>query len=221
MMEKKLTAETPAEFDISTLKKNSQLRSVWARLKRNKMAMGAAVLVLILVLCAVFAEYIAPYPYDKTDIAHSFEMPSLQHPLGTDDFGRDLLSRLIYGARVSLFVSVMSILIGMVFGIFLGLTSGYFGGIYESIVMRCIDILMALPGFLLSVTVSAALGTGLLNTAIAISISTIPSYCRLVRATVLSLKSQEYVESATAFGASSAWILLKHVLPNTFSPIIV
>ncbi len=212
---------TAKDIGIEGIKKVSLWRDVWKRLRRNRMAMGALFIVIVLILVAIFADKIAPYDYAKQNIVEQFQFPSSKHPLGTDDFGRDILSRLIYGARISLLVSVSAVIIGLVIGTALGACAGYFGGKCEMIIMRCIDVLMALPSFLLAVTISAALGTGLQNTAIAISIGGIPSYCRLMCANVMSLRNQEFVESARACGAGDLRILFKHILPNTLSPIIV
>lgn len=203
------------------LKKQSQWREVWKRLRRNKLAMVALAVVIILIIVTVFADFIAPYDYAKQDLSNKFQFPSLAHPLGTDNFGRDILSRIIHGGRVSLLVAVMAVGIALVSGCFLGATAGYFGGKYESFVMRCMDIVMAIPGFLLAVSISAALGTGIQNTALAIAVGAVPSYARIMRATVLTIKDQEYIEAARATGASNMRILFRHIVPNTLSPIIV
>lgn len=203
------------------LRKRSQWRDVWKRLRRNKLAMVALVVVVLLVLVAVFADFVAPYPYDGVDPVNRFQYPSLAHPLGTDNFGRDLLSRIIYGGRISLLVAVVSVGLALVIGCILGATAGYFGGLYESVVMRCMDVLMAIPAFLLAVSISAALGFGTFNTALAIAVGAIPSYARIMRANVLTIKDQEFVEAATATGASNMRIIFRHILPNTLSPIIV
>ena len=202
-------------------KKRSQWRDVWIRLCRNKLAMVAMVVVLLLVLVAVFADFVTPYAYDAIDPVNAMQYPSLAHPLGTDNFGRDILSRVIYGGRISLLVAVMAVAIALISGSLLGATAAYFGGIYESIIMRAMDIVMAIPGFLLAVSISTSLGGGVWQTALAISIGAIPSYARIMRATVLTIKDQEYVEAARATGASDLRIILKHIVPNTLSPIIV
>ena len=202
-------------------KKHSQWRDVAHRLWKNKVAMGALILVLIIVLAAIFADFITVYDYGGINMGDKLQFPSLAHPLGTDNFGRDILTRIIYGGRVSLLVAVLTVAISFVVGGLLGATSGFFGGVFDGIVMRIMDIFMAIPPFLLAVCISTALGSGIVNTAIAIAAGTIPSYARMVRSTVLTIKDQEFVEAATAVGASNFRIILRHVLPNILSPIIV
>ncbi|MGI5935678.1 MAG: ABC transporter permease [Oscillospiraceae bacterium] len=201
--------------------KHSQFLDVMRRLFKNKAAVVGLFLVIVIVFVAIFANYISPYdPYEQ-NISERLTFPCKEHLLGTDNFGRDLLSRIIYGERTSLLVALLAVVIAMVIGIILGATAGYFGGVYEGIVMRVMDILMAIPGLLLAVSISAALGSGIFNTALAISVAGIPSYARICRANVLTLKSQEFVEAAKATGSSSARIILKQILPNILAPIIV
>lgn len=205
--------------------RRNRKRGPWAevmhRLVRNKMAMVSLVLVLLICLTAVFADLIAPYPYDEIDMTARFELPSWEHPLGTDNYGRDLLSRIIYGGRISLLVSLLAVALSFVAGCVLGATAGYFGGVYEGIVMRVMDMLMAIPMFLLAVSISAALGTGTFNSAIAIAVGFLPPSTRLMRATVLTIKEQEFVEAARATGSSQMRIVIKHITPNTLAPVIV
>ena len=217
----KVNAKVKAAEAPKRNKKRSQWRDVWIRLCRNKLAMVAMVVVILLVLMAVFAEVIAPYDYSAIDPINKMQYPNAEHWLGTDNLGRDLLSRVIYGGRVSLLVAVMAVAIALISGSLLGATAAYFGGLYETIVMRAMDIVMAIPGFLLAVSISASLGGGVWQTALAISIGAIPSYARIMRASVLTIKDQEYVEAARAGGASDLRIIVKHIIPNTLSPIIV
>ena len=202
-------------------KKRSQWRDVWIRLRRNKLAMIAMFVVIALVLVCVFADVIAPYAYDKASPPDRFQYPNAKHLLGTDDKGRDLLSRIIYGGRISLLVAVMAVAMALISGSLLGAVAAYFGGLCETLIMRAMDIVMAIPGFLLAVSISSALGGGVWQTALAISIGAIPSYARIMRASVLTIKDQEYVEAARAGGASDLRIIVKHIIPNTLSPIIV
>ncbi len=204
-----------------SLRKRSQWRDVWKRLRRNKLAMIGMVLVIIIVFSAIFADVISPYPYDGIDVANRMQFPSAKHWLGTDNFGRDLLSRIIYGGRISLLVACAAVGIALVIGGILGATAGFFGGVYETIVMAFMDILMAIPGFLLAVSISTALGGGTFNTSLAIAIGCVPSYARLVRSQVLTLKDREFVEAAESMGASKMRIIFHDIIPNALSPIIV
>ena len=207
--------------ELEDLKKRSQFWDIWRRLRRNKLAMLGLIIVLVLVLSAIFANFIAPYDYAQQDLTNMKAWPSREHLLGTDDYGRDILSRIIYGGRVSLLVAILSIVFGLIVGGILGISAGYFGGIYDGTVMRIMDIVMAIPGFLLAVCISAALGSGVLNTAIAIGIGCVPGYARLLRALVLSIREQEYVEAARATGASDLRIMFRQIVPNILSPVIV
>ena len=215
------TTVNAAVLSDDELKKRSQLRDIWRRLRRNKLAMVGMALVLVLSVCAIFADVVAPYDYAATDFAAAMEYPSARHLMGTDNYGRDILSRVIYGGRVSLLVAVLAVAFGLVAGGVLGLIAGYFGSICESVIMRLMDLILAIPGFLLSVCISAALGSGIFNTIIAISIGAVPGYARMMRAIVMSIRDQEYVEAARVCGAGSVRTMLRHILPNTLSPIIV
>lgn len=202
-------------------KKRGQWIDVWRRLLRSKLAVFGMILVILVILSAIFADLLTPYDPAQVDFGNRFAMPSLAHPLGTDNFGRDLLCRILYGGRVSLLVAIVSVIIAQLIGGFLGLTAGYFGGKYETVVMRIIDIVMAIPGLLLAVVISAALGTGLFNTALAIGLSSITGGARIFRAETMTIRDQEYIEAARANGATRRHIIMKHVLPNTVAPVIV
>lgn len=201
--------------------KNGFWHDAWYRLKKNKSAMFALFVLIAMIVCAIFADYIAPYPYDLQDYEHTFEFPSRQHLLGTDNFGRDILSRIIYGSRISLLVGFSSIIVAIIFGGLLGAISGYYGGKLDNLLMRAMDILMAIPGMLLAISLAAVLKPGLLNLVIAIAVADIPGYARVVRASVLTIKDQEFIEAAQCIGASDSRIILKHILPNCLAPIIV
>ena len=203
------------------LQKHSQWGDVIKRLSRDKLAMVGLAIVLLLILLAVFADVIAPYDYKEQDLANRLAWPSAQHLLGTDNFGRDLLSRIIYGARTSLLVALLSLIISTVIGIVLGAFAGYFGGWTETVIMRVMDIIMAIPQILLAVSIQAALGTGVFNTALAISISGIPMGVRIIRAQIMSIRDEEYVEAAIATGSGSIRVLFRQILPNCLAPLIV
>ena len=199
----------------------SQAKDVWHRLRKNKLAMAGLAVVILLILAAIFAGYLTPYEFDKQDLRAKFTYPCLEHLLGTDNYGRDILTRLLYGARTSLLVSLVAVAIGLVVGGALGATASYYGGRFEEVVMRTLDVLMSIPPLILAVAISASLGVGKLNCAIAIGISSIPSFARIIRASVLTIKDQEYIEAATACGVSNLKIIFTHVIPNALAPIMV
>lgn len=202
-------------------KKHGQWRDVWRRLLKNKLAMAGLVIVVILILSAVLADLIAPYDPYALNMSERFADLSLSHPLGTDNYGRDILSRILYGGRTSLLVSLLALVVSTAIGILIGLTAGFFGGVYEFVTMRIMDVLMAIPSTLLAVAIMAALGSGIVNTALAIAITGVPMVCRVIRGNVLTLRDQEYVEAATATGSSKWRVMMKHILPNTLAPILV
>ncbi|MGI5970282.1 MAG: ABC transporter permease [Oscillospiraceae bacterium] len=210
-----------ASQDDVILRKRSQTKDIWIRFRSNKLAMAGMVIVILIVLSAVFAEFLTPYDYSAQDYNSRFLFPSWEHPFGTDNYGRDLLSRVMYGGRISLLVSLLGLVISLVIGGILGATAGYFGGLYESTIMRLMDIIMAIPGMLMAVSISALLGTGMLNTAIAVSVGGIAPSARMLRAVVLTIREQEYIEAARARGSRNVRIIFRQILPNTLSPIIV
>ena len=203
------------------LKRRSQAKEVWRRLKRNKLAMVGMVIVVLLFLLAIFADVIAPYEYSAQNIAERLQMPSAKHLLGTDNMGRDIFTRIIYGGRVSLLCSVLAIILSLVVGGIFGCVAGFFGGRTDAIIMRLMDILMAIPGLLLSVAVSAVLGAGVFTTAVAIAVSGIAPSARLLRGQILTVREREFITAAKATGSSDWRTILKHILPNILSPIIV
>ena len=201
--------------------KTSQWKDVLYRLCQNKAAMAGLAIMVLLVLCAIFADVLAPYGYDDQDLSRRFIEPCREFPFGTDNFGRDIFSRIIYGSRISLQVGLISVAISTVFGVALGAVAGYYGKVLDNIIMRVVDVMLAIPSILLAISIAAALGPGLRNVMIAISIGSVPSFARIVRASVLTIKEQEFVEAAQAVGAGDGRILLKHILPNCMATIIV
>lgn len=199
----------------------SRSRVVLRRLRSNHLAMVGATIIIILLLIALFGARLAPHDPLEMQLPKQFMPPSKDHWMGTDDFGRDILSRLMVGSRQSLMVGVVSISIGATVGILIGLASGYFGGRIDMASQRFIDIMLAFPDLLLALAIVAILGPSLINVMIAVGIGSIPVYARLVRGQVLSLKEKEYVEAARASGARSGRIILTHILPNALSPLIV
>ncbi|MBM6821372.1 nickel transporter permease [Fusobacterium mortiferum] len=204
-------------------KKRSQWLEVWRRLKRNKMAVLGLVILIILVLLAVFANVIANYDnvVIKQNLSQRLQAPSAAHWLGTDEFGRDIFARLVHGTRVSLQVGIIAVGISIVIGGILGAIAGYYGGKLDNIIMRVMDIFLAVPSILLAIAIVSALGPSILNLMLAISISSVPSYARIVRASVLSIRDQEFIEAAKAIGASNTRIIFRHIIPNSLAPVIV
>lgn len=206
-----------------TNKKRSQWREVWRMLKKNKMALLGLGILVILVLLALFADVIADYEtvVIKQNLANRLKGPSAEHWLGTDEFGRDIFARLIHGARVSLKVGIIAVGISIVLGGILGALAGFYGGKIDNIIMRVMDVFLAVPSILLAIAIVSALGPSILNLMVAISISSVPSYARIVRASVLSIRDQEFVEAARAIGANNARIIFRHIIPNSLAPVIV
>ena len=207
-------------------KKRSQFFDIWRRFRRNKMAMVGLFVVIILILAAIFADVIAPGDkmnpgYDVQNPENIFQKPNMQHPFGTDNFGRDIFARIIHGSRISLAIGFIVVGIALVAGTILGSIAGYYGKVADNIIMRLIDTMLAIPGILLAIAIAAALGPGLFNTMISVGIGAIPSYARIVRASVLSLKGLEFVEAARAIGGNNFRIISRHILPNCMAPIIV
>ena len=203
------------------LKRRSWTREVFGRLARNKVAMGALIVVVVVVLITMFSEQIAPYDYAKQDLTNLFSMPSAEHWCGTDNLGRDLFSRILVGGRISLLVACAAIAIATVVGCTLGAIAGFFGGWTETIIMKFLDIIMCVPQFLLAVTISAALGSGTFNTALAVGISSVPRFARMMRAEIVSARGKDYVEAARACGSGNRRIIMKHMIPNCLSSTIV
>ena len=202
-------------------KKKSRFSMTWHQLKKNKVAMVSLVVLVIIVLVAILAPVIAPYGYEVTDKRHTLEGPSSAHLLGTDRLGRDVLSRLIWGARQSIAMGVLAISISAVLGIIIGAIAGYFGGWLDNLLMRFLDIYQSIPMMLLCITFAAILGPSLRNAIIAIGISMVPGFARMMRAQILTVRDNEYIEAARCCNASNISILIHHIIPNAISPLIV
>lgn len=202
-------------------RRNSQFWLTLGRLKRNHLAMVGLVIIVVMIILALLAPYISPYPYEAADFKNRYATPNAEHWFGTDELGRDIFSRLLYGSRYSLRIGLISVAISAIGGIFFGALAGYFGGAVDNIIMRLLDVLQAMPGIVLAIAISAALGPGLTNSVIALSISSIPGYARMTRASILNVRKMEYLEAATSINCSNARIIWKHVLPNALSPLIV
>jgi peptide/nickel transport system permease protein len=191
------------------------------RFLRNRVSVLGLLVFSLTLLSAILAPYLAPYDYAKMNVGPPLSGPSLAHPFGTDEFGRDLLSRVIWGSRISLVVGVSSILLASLIGVPWGLVSGFFGGRVDMFLMRAADVLLAFPTFILAIAIVAALGTSLVNLAICIGVVSVPVFARLARGMTLYIRQQEFVTAARCIGVSSAHLLFRTILPNALSPLIV
>jgi peptide/nickel transport system permease protein len=191
------------------------------RLRRNPRAIFGAVALALIIFAAVFADQISPYNPNSQNLRNRLQPPSAEHLLGTDHFGRDLLSRIIHGGRVSLQVGFLSVSIALAIGGLMGLLAGFYGRFLDSLFMGFVDILLALPAFLLALAIVAALGPSLTNVMIAVGVANVPAFARIARSAVLTVREQDYVAAATAAGSSDLRIMFKHVVPNSLSPVIV
>ncbi len=196
-------------------------REGWRSFKKNKMAIVGTGIVLFFILLAIFAPFLAPYGINEQNLSLRLQAPSKEHLFGTDDFGRDILSRVIYGARISLWVGFFSVLGSVIAGSLLGIIAGYYGRWIDGVISRIFDIMLAFPSILLAIGIVAVLGPSLQNALIAIAVINIPNFGRLIRSRVLSIKQEEYITAAKAIGMSDTRILFHHILPNSMAPIIV
>lgn len=203
--------------------KQSKLSMVWTQLKKNKTAMAGLVVLILIILMAIFADMIGDYTNVaiKMDIPNRLQPPGSEWLFGTDQFGRDVFVRIAHGARVSLIIGFGAVVISLAFGGIIGATAGFYGNRWDNIVMRVMDIIMAIPSTILALAVVAALGKGVINLMIAIAVADIPNYARVVRSSVLTIRNADYVEAASAAGAGTGRILARHIIPNVLGPIIV
>jgi oligopeptide transport system permease protein len=217
------TATAPATVAATRPREKgtSLTRDALRRLRRNKLAMGGLVVIIFLALLAIFADLLTPYPYTKTNFGRLNEPPSRDYPLGTDQIGRDLLSRMIYGARVSMLVGLGAQIIVVSIGVPIGALSGFVGGRTDLLLTRLIDVMYAFPRLLFVILVMSMLGAGLMNIFIAIGLTGWVGIARQTRAQVLAIKEKEFVDGARALGSGFARVLVRHVLPNALTPIVV
>lgn len=233
-----LPAEKEAEMEMEKVKKNAKdnvnqsenelldipqgsWMDIWNSMKRNKRAMFGLVFILFLIFIALFADVIAPYGMREQNLSNALQSPNADHWLGTDDLGRDVLSRIIYGTRVSLTVGTAAVSMSLVVGGILGVLAGYFQGKLDTLIMRTSDVLLSIPSILLAIAIVASFGSSMQNMIVAIGISGIPVFARIVRASVMAEKEKEYIEASKALGATDLRIILRNIIPNIMSPVIV
>lgn len=215
------TAVNVTPPNVPAEKVSSPWRDAWKAFRKNKTAMVGLYIIVFFVLIAIFAPLIAPYGFKEQVLVNRLKPPSSAHWFGTDDLGRDLFTRVMYGARISLWVGFFSVIASIFVGTILGILAGFYGKWIDMLISRLFDILLAFPSILLAIAIVAILGPSLQNALYAIAIVNIPTYGRLVRAKVLSLKSEEYITAARAIGMTNTRILVTHILPNSLTPIIV
>ena len=204
-------------------KKRSPSAEVWHRLWKNKGAIVGALIILVLILIAVFGDVLYDYETDiiGQHVRDRFIKPCWAHPFGTDNLGRDLFARVLYGTRASLPIGFIAVMVAVLIGLPLGSAAGFFGGIVENVIMRITDIFASIPSILMAIALVAAMGTSTMSLMIAVGVTSIPTFTRITRAAVLTVRNQEDVESARAIGCTSLEIIFKHIIPNCLSPIVV
>ncbi len=206
------------------MKNNKKQKSlVWKRLKKNKLAVVGLAILTIIILTAIFSGFIVDYEKQviKQNMKIRLQPPSSEHLLGTDSYGRDILSRVLYGSRYSISLGFIVVTFALLIGGTIGAIAGYFSGKIDNVLMRIMDIFLAVPSVIMAIAIVSVLGTGFINLAIALVISNIPVYARLLRSTILTVKDSEFVEAADAIGTSTFRIITRHILPNSLGPVIV
>ncbi len=202
-------------------RRNGQFAVAISQFKRNKLAMIGLTILIVIALACIFQGVISPYDYAEQNITERFAPVSLEHLCGTDQYGRDIFTRILKGGQISLIVAISAVCFAGVVGATLGATAAFFGGAYETVVMRIIDILQSIPGLLLAAGISTALGSGLYNSVIAIGLAQVANLTRIMYSSSLSIKGQEYLEAANSYGASKMRMIFKYVIPNCLAPLIV
>ena len=211
------------EAAATTKKARSQAAEVWRQFRRNKGAVAGSAIVLVIVFIALFADVLLDYDTQVIgqNVADRLQWPNANHWFGTDELGRDIFCRILYGTRFSCSVGLVAVTIGLVIGVTLGAVAGYFGGAIEEIIMRSTDILSAVPNMLMAIVIVSVLGQSIWNLMFAVGITSVPQFVRITRAAVLTVRNQEYVEASKAIGLNNRKIIFRHILPNCLSPIIV
>ncbi len=205
------------------IKKRSQLKSIWFQYKKNKLAVFGLVLFLMLLAVALGSGLFFDYENDVIEqrMKERLQPPSVNHWFGTDQYGRDMFARVVWGTRISLFVGLFTVAIALTCGSIIGALSGYYGGRMDNVLMRIMDVFLAMPGTILAVAIVGALGPGLVNVLLAMSVARIPQFARIVRSSIISIRGQEFIEAARACGTKDRRIILRHILPNAIGPIVV
>lgn len=203
------------------VKRQSMFMITMRRMAKNKLAVAGLIILLLMILIALLAPVISPYAFEETDLYNTFDPPSAAHIFGTDELGRDILSRLMVGTRYSLRIGLLSVLFSAILGIALGCISGYFGGHVDGVIMRVMDVFSAIPPLVLAIAICAVLGPGINNCILSIAVSGVPTFVRMARASVLNMRKVEYLEAATSINCTTTQIIVKHILPNILAPLIV
>lgn len=211
----------PSNVEVQQEKSSGPWKEAWRSFKKNKIALVGAIIVAFFIILALFGPLIAPQGINEQQLSERLKAPSTDHWFGTDDFGRDIFSRIVHGARLSLMVGFLSVIGSVVIGSALGIIAGYYGRFIDAIISRIFDILLAFPSILLAIAIVSVLGPSLTNALIAIAIINIPNFGRLIRSKVLSIKQEEYIIAAKAIGMSDFRLLFAHILPNSMTPVIV
>lgn len=196
-------------------------KTIWKRLRQNKAAVVGGILILFFIVTAIIGPLLTTKDPNEIDILNKIQGPSAEHWFGTDNFGRDIFTRIIHGMGITLYVGFFSVIIGGVIGVLFGVISGYYGGKLDTVIMRIMDILLAFPGIILALAIVSVLGGSLTNVIIAVGVFSIPAFARIVRGSTLTVRKLEYIDAMRALGATDARIIFKHILPNVMSPIIV
>ncbi|MCD7906107.1 MAG: ABC transporter permease [Clostridium sp.] len=222
-----ITVTTTANSDVKSkynvARKKSQWKTIWLRFKKNKLALAGLIVFVLMAATVLSASLWLNYKEGALtmDIANAYQSPSAAHIFGTDQYGRDYFTRVIYGGRISMFVGIATVAVSLTFGGLIGAMAAYYGGRVDNILMRCMDVLMAIPSTLLAITIISALGSSMFNMIVAMGVSQIARMARIVRSAVMGVKGQEYIEACRACGTSDARIIMRHILPNAMGPVLV
>ncbi|MCD8020166.1 MAG: ABC transporter permease [Clostridiales bacterium] len=212
---------SPAKKQGAGSERPGSFSYIWRKIRKNPGAMLGLIFVIALFVLSFLSPYICKYGYDEIVMKSRFALPSLDHLLGCDEVGRDILSRILYGAKYTLSIGILSVAVSCVLGVILGAIAGYFGGIVDTLIMRFLDVFQAFPNILLAIAISAVLGSGFDKVIYAIGISGIPNFARMMRANILTVRNSEFIEAATSINCTTFRIILHHVIPNAISPLIV